>query len=81
MRIISGIHKGRKIIYPKNLPVRPTTDRSKEALFNILNNFFDWEEISVLDLFSGTGSIGNEFSGDVISVDLHGGSYTQDMYS
>tara|TARA_B110000444_G_scaffold250437_1_gene276826 strand:- start:4866 stop:5411 length:546 start_codon:yes stop_codon:yes gene_type:complete len=62
MRIISGIHKGRKIIYPKNLPVRPTTDRSKEALFNILNNFFDWEEISVLDLFSGTGSISFEFA-------------------
>ena len=38
MRIISGKHKGRRITAPKNLPVRPTTDMSKESLFNILNN-------------------------------------------
>lgn len=62
MRIISGIHKGRKITPPKNLPVRPTTDRAKEALFNILNNFYKWNDISVLDLFSGTGSISFEFA-------------------
>ena len=62
MRIISGIHKGRKITPPKNLPVRPTTDRTKEALFNILNNFYKWNDISVLDLFSGTGSISLEFA-------------------
>ena len=62
MRIISGSHKGRKILAPKNINIRPTTDKSKEALFNILNNFFDLEEISVLDLFSGTGSISYEFA-------------------
>lgn len=40
MRIISGNHRGKHIIAPKNLPVRPTTDLAKESLFNILNNFF-----------------------------------------
>ena len=38
MRIISGKHKGRRLVAPKNLPVRPTTDMCKESLFNILNN-------------------------------------------
>jgi 16S rRNA G966 N2-methylase RsmD len=61
MRIISGIHKGRKIVAPKKLPVRPTTDRSKEALFNILQHQMDFSELSVLDLFAGTGSISYEF--------------------
>ena len=37
MRIISGIHKGRRILAPKKLPVRPTTDRSKEALLIFYN--------------------------------------------
>ncbi len=62
MRIISGKHKGRKIIAPKQLPVRPTTDRSKEALFNILQHRFDFSEIQVLDLFAGTGNISYEFA-------------------
>ena len=62
MRIISGQFKGRRISAPKNLPVRPTTDMSKEALFNILNNNFYFDEISVLDLFAGTGSISYEFA-------------------
>lgn len=61
MRIISGNLKGRKIHPPSNLPVRPTTDQAKEALFNILNNEFDYYECRVLDLFSGTGSISYEF--------------------
>ena len=39
MRIISGNYKSRKIVAPKNLPVRPTTDMAKESLFNILNKF------------------------------------------
>ncbi|HCL07583.1 MAG TPA: 16S rRNA (guanine(966)-N(2))-methyltransferase RsmD, partial [Flavobacteriaceae bacterium] len=38
MRIISGNHKGRRLRAPKKLPVRPTTDMAKEALFNILSN-------------------------------------------
>ena len=73
MRIISGFHKGKRILAPKKLPVRPTTDRSKEALFNILQNQFDWENTSALDLFSGTGSISYEFGSrgakEIIAVD------------
>ena len=62
MRIISGIYKGRRITAPKKLPVRPTTDMAKEALFNILNNRYYFDAISVLDLFSGTGNISYEFA-------------------
>ena len=62
MRIISGKLKGKQIKIPKNIKVRPTTDKSKEALFNILVNRYDFEEIKVLDLFSGTGSMSFEFS-------------------
>jgi 16S rRNA (guanine966-N2)-methyltransferase len=73
MRITSGTHKGRNIIAPKNLPVRPTTDFAKQALFNILANQFDFSEISVLDLFSGTGGISFEFASrgcnKIIAVD------------
>jgi 16S rRNA (guanine966-N2)-methyltransferase len=62
MRIISGKYKGRRISPPKNLPVRPTTDMCKEALFNILNNNFNFKELRILDLFAGTGSISYEFA-------------------
>lgn len=62
MRIISGKQKGRKISAPKKLPVRPTTDMAKEALFNILNNTYYFDAISVTDLFSGTGNISYEFA-------------------
>ena len=57
MRIISGKYKGRRISPPKNLPVRPTTDMSKEALFNVLNNHFNFSELKVLELFAGTGHL------------------------
>ena len=73
MRIISGIYKRRKVVAPKNLPVRPTTDMAKEALFNILNNLYYFEDISVLDLFAGTGNISYEFASrgteQIVSVD------------
>ena len=62
MRIISGIHKGKKIQAPKNLPIRPTTDRAKESLFNILENKYEFENKKILDLFSGSGNISFEFS-------------------
>lgn len=62
MRIISGNFKGKRILAPKNLPVRPTTDFAKEALFNVLNNHHYFDEISVLDLFAGIGSISLEFA-------------------
>ncbi|TYB73170.1 RsmD family RNA methyltransferase [Bizionia myxarmorum] len=62
MRIVSGQFKGRRITAPKKLPVRPTTDMAKEALFNILNNQYYFDSVSVLDLFSGTGNISYEFA-------------------
>lgn len=62
MRIISGQYKGRRILAPKKLPVRPTTDMAKESLFNILNNQYYFDDISVLDLFAGTGNISYEFA-------------------
>ena len=62
MRIISGSHKGRRILAPKKLPVRPTTDRSKEGLFNILQHRLNFKSLHVLDLFSGTGNISYEFA-------------------
>ncbi|MDR3654076.1 MAG: 16S rRNA (guanine(966)-N(2))-methyltransferase RsmD [Paludibacter sp.] len=61
MRIISGKYKGRRINAPSNITARPTTDFAKEGLFNLLNNRIDFEEIDVLDLFAGTGSISIEF--------------------
>jgi len=73
MRIISGIYKGRNIIAPANLPVRPTTDFARTGLFNILNSRYDLEEVSFLDLFSGTGSISLEMASrgckDITAVD------------
>ncbi len=75
MRIISGKQKGIRINAPKKLPVRPTTDMAKEALFNILNNNYYFDEITVLDLFSGIGSISLEFASrgtlQVTAVDKH----------
>ncbi|NAS12099.1 16S rRNA (guanine(966)-N(2))-methyltransferase RsmD [Poritiphilus flavus] len=62
MRIISGKYKGKRILAPRELPVRPTTDMAKEALFNILNNSYYFEDLKVLDLFSGTGNIAYEFA-------------------
>jgi 16S rRNA (guanine(966)-N(2))-methyltransferase RsmD len=62
MRIISGKFKSKRIQAPKKLPVRPTTDMAKEALFNILNNLYYFNDLVVLDLFSGTGNISYEFA-------------------
>lgn len=61
MRIVSGRLKGRRIIAPKKLPVRPTTDMAKEGLFNILNNRIRFQDLEVIDLFAGIGSISFEF--------------------
>ena len=77
MRIVSGKYKGRRIVAPGKLPVRPTTDMAKEALFNILNNTYYFDEISVLDLFCGIGSICLEFGSrgtrDITAVDSNPG--------
>lgn len=73
MRIISGKYKGKRLVAPKKLPVRPTTDMAKEGLFNILNNRFYFDELKVLDLFAGTGNISFEFASrgvqDITAVD------------
>ena len=75
MRIISGKHKSRRLSAPKNLPVRPTTDMAKESLFNILNNHYYFDSISVIDLFSGTGNISYEFASrgtkEIYAIDAH----------
>jgi 16S rRNA (guanine966-N2)-methyltransferase len=75
MRIISGSHKGRVLRPPEGLPLRPTTDMAKESLFNILNNYIDFEEVKVLDLFAGTGNISLEFASrnatEVLSIDFN----------
>lgn len=76
MRIIGGKLAGLRLSPPQNLPVRPTTDIAKEALFNILNNRIDFEDKTCLDLFAGTGNITFELASrgvaSVDAVDLHG---------
>ncbi|MDR0296324.1 MAG: RsmD family RNA methyltransferase [Prevotellaceae bacterium] len=62
MRIIGGSLRGKTIVPPAKLKARPTTDFAKEALFNILENTYNFTEIRVLDLFAGTGSISLEFA-------------------
>lgn len=60
MRVISGIYKRRRFDVPHTFKARPTTDFAKENLFNVLNNYIDFEGTTVLDLFAGTGSISIE---------------------
>ena len=73
MRIIGGSFNRRVLRPPAGLTVRPTTDKAKEALFNILNNYIDFQDVKVLDLFAGTGSIAFEFASrgatEVLAVD------------
>ena len=58
MRIITGKLRGMKLFSPTNTDIRPTADRVKESVFNILG--FNFESTMVLDLFSGTGNLGLE---------------------
>jgi 16S rRNA (guanine966-N2)-methyltransferase len=60
LRIISGEFKGRWINVPKSNLIRPTTDRVRETLFNLLTNEFNFDNIKVLDLYAGSGSLGLE---------------------
>ncbi len=75
MRIIAGNLRCRRLNPPNNLPVRPTTDMARESLFNILNNYVDYEECSVMDLFAGTGAVSIEFisrgAREVTSIDIN----------
>jgi 16S rRNA (guanine(966)-N(2))-methyltransferase RsmD len=77
LRIISGKYKGKRLVAPKKLPVRPTTDFAKEALFNILMHRFNFDEISLLDLYAGTGNISYEFGSrgtkDITAIDSYYG--------
>lgn len=60
MRIIAGKYGKRRFQVPNTFKARPTTDLAKEALFNILDNYFDWTSSHCLDLFAGTGGVGLE---------------------
>ncbi len=74
MRIISGEFKGRRINIPKNLTIKPTKDIVRESFFNIIQNYFNLNEIFVLDLFAGSGFISYEFASrncnNITSVDI-----------
>ncbi len=58
MRVISGSARGRKLLAPDGMLTRPTTDRVKESIFNIINPYLPAENI--LDLFAGSGALGIE---------------------
>ena len=65
MRIVGGVFKGRRLTLPAGQDVRPTSDRTRETLFNILaHGLADWKGqlkgASVVDLFCGTGALGLE---------------------
>jgi 16S rRNA (guanine966-N2)-methyltransferase len=62
MRIVGGRFRGRALAAPQSQDIRPTTDRAREALFNILINQIghDWADLRVLDMFAGTGALGLE---------------------
>ena len=60
LRIIAGELKGRLINVPESNLIRPTTSRVKETLFNLLTNEINFNNIKVLDLYAGSGSLGIE---------------------
>jgi len=84
MRIIGGKFKGR-VLRGRVTEARPTTDFAKESLFNILNNYYNFDEINVLDLFAGTGGISIEFASrgchqiDLVEWNNHNYQYICDI--
>ena len=70
---------------PRSFKARPTTDFAKEGLFNVLANTYDFNDLMVLDLFAGTGSIGLEFASrgaarvDMVEIDSRTTKYLQRM--
>jgi len=60
MRIIAGKWKSRQIAAPRGNVVRPTTDRVRESVFNVLENILDFSECTVYDMFAGSGAMGIE---------------------
>lgn len=60
MRIIAGTFRGRTLTAGRGLAIRPATDRARQTIFDILTHRISFEDLAVLDLFSGTGSLGLE---------------------
>jgi len=76
LRVISGSARGRRLLSPKNYRIRPTADRVKESLFNILSVLMgSFAECRVLDIFAGTGNLGIEAlsrgAAQAVFVDSH----------
>lgn len=63
MRIVAGAHRGRSLVAPKGHSTRPTADRARQALFNVLEHA-PWSpglaSLRVVDLFAGSGALGLE---------------------
>src|SRR5690606_34113286 len=86
MRIVGGRYRGRKLLLPEDKRIRPTADRTREALFNILAHDRDMQsehgqlprDARVLDVFAGTGALGLEAlsrgAGHATFMDNHPGS-------
>ncbi len=74
MRIIRGKYGKRRFDVPKNISARPTTDFARENIFNVLENIIDFDDMSALDLFAGTGAISFEFlsrgCSEVVAVEM-----------
>ena len=60
IRIIAGEFRGRKLKVPTGNDVRPTSDKVREALFNLLTSMLNWDNMTVLDLYAGSGALGLE---------------------
>lgn len=80
MRIIGGEYRRRRFDVPKNITARPTTDFARENLFNVLQNYLDFDDVSALDLFAGTGAISFELVSRgcqrVVAVEAHQTQYS-----
>lgn len=77
MRIIAGKYGGINLKTPTFAPTRPTTNIAKEALFSIINNYYNFDKINFLDLFGGTGQMSYEFASrgctDITTIEKFGG--------
>ncbi len=60
IRVIAGKFRGRKLKVPRGIDIRPTANRVREALFNLLSSMLNWNDMLVLDLFAGSGALGLE---------------------
>jgi 16S rRNA (guanine(966)-N(2))-methyltransferase RsmD len=73
--IIAGRFKGRRLHPPSKNPARPITDFAKEGLFNVLTNYFDFDDVKFLELFAGTGNVSFEMASrgceDITLVELY----------